>query len=128
MPPQQRLEHVMGGRRDLLLHQRRMHAHRQQFLLRPDHPLPHHGRLARRIEHSAQMVLILLAQIQRPANPRKHLGRHVALDPVVETADGAQVVPLFLELAHQHARAMYQRVGDRLYIVRPLTLLEQRHR
>ncbi len=68
---QQCIEHGIGTVADFVLHPRRVQPDGQQFLVRVDHLLAHHGLGARLLEHLLQMRLVLPAQVQRAAERGK---------------------------------------------------------
>eukprot|EP01132_Coremiostelium_polycephalum_P016591 gene16591-biopygen8546 len=68
---QQGVEHGIGTVADFVLHPRRVQPDGQQFLVRLDHLLAHHGLGARPLEHLLQMRLVLPAQVQRAAERGK---------------------------------------------------------
>ena len=76
----------------MLLHQSGMQAYSQQLFLRTDHLASHQRCPSRGVKHCAQMLLVLLAQIQGPANLREHLGGHVEFFPVAEPRYWLEVV------------------------------------
>ena len=93
------------------MHQRNILAHAQQFLLRPNHLVAHPRSLVGSLEHLVKMLLILLAQIQRPAETGKNLGRHSELFPIFKAGYRSQVFPRLLKLTDDFTGTMHKRIG-----------------
>ncbi|MNP06288.1 hypothetical protein D3C76_982630 [compost metagenome] len=91
-------------------HQSDMRLHAHPLLVRRNRLLAYRRRLVGRIEHRRQMVLILLAHVQFPAQAgeRRGLDRQLVTEAVAHLRKrilGAFVVKMLLQCPHRRQRA-----------------------